>query len=392
MFKISALAMGLLGSLFMLCLLSGCATPTPPAPMAVIPWHDQTFNYDPAVNKVAIDDLFRLDPALQITIQQALPHLVSPDEKLTFLTTLLFGSDGHSFPYAMYHSTVAAETWQRRRGDCLSLTVLAYSIAKTLGLSSSMQQVHIPAIYSRSGRIDFVTGHVNLRMAVRGPIDVASTKSSYVLIDFEPQVGSWERGEDLTEQGILARYYNNVGAESMSGSDPRLAYTYFKLALLADPTYLSSYSNMAQLYSTAGLNQDAEKLLRHALTLDPADYPTLNALGNLLISQGRTAEAAQFSTRLKEKQFEDPYYWLGLGLGYLKEGRPKQSVDVLERAQSLSTGFSEIHHYLAIAYWRIGRQADADIQLSILATTGHETTVLAVLRHKIGQPPPQLTN
>jgi len=383
MFKTSTIATGFV---FLVC---GCATPLPPPPpMATIPWHDQAFSYDATANTIGKDELFRLDPALQTTIQHALPRLVTADEKLTFLTTLLFGPDGHSFPYAQNHSTIAAETWQRRRGDCLSLTVLAYSIAKTLGLYSTMQQVHIPPIYNRSGGVDFLTGHVNLRLAVRAPIDIASTKSGYILIDFEPQVGSWERGHDLTEEGILARYDNNIGAEYLALGDQNMAYTYFKSALLADPNYVSSYSNLAQIYSNAGFYLDAEKLLRHAVALDPDDYPTLNALSHLLSSQGRTTEASQYAARLKQKQNQDPYYWLGLGLGYLKEGRPQKSIDVLERAQSLSTGFSEIHHYLAIAYWRTGRQTDANKQLAILATMGQENTMLAVLRNKISQPPP----
>ena len=85
----------------------------------------------------------------------------------------------------------------------MSLTVLAFSIAKSLGLSSTMQQVQIPPIYNRSGEVDFVTGHVNLRTSVRGQFDIAIARSGYILIDFEPQVGSWERGQDLTEEAIL---------------------------------------------------------------------------------------------------------------------------------------------------------------------------------------------
>lgn len=370
-----------------LCMLCGCATPPPVPVMATIPWHDQTFSYDAARVTISKEALFQLDPALQRTIELARPRLVTPDEKMTFLKNLLFGPDGHSFPYALNHSTIASETWQRKRGDCLSLTVLAYSIAKTLGLASTMQQVQVLPVYSRSGRIDFVTGHVNLRTSVRAQISTATTKSDYILIDFEPQVGSWERGQDLTEQGILARFENNIGAENLASGEPDMAYSYFRSALLADPGYASSYSNLAQLYLNAGFAQDAEKLLRHALALNQDEYSTLNTLSHLLISQGRTAEASQFSERLKAKQNQDPYYWLGLGLGTLKEGHPQRSIDLLERAQSLSIGFREVHQYLAIAYWRTGRQTEANQQLSILESMGPESTMLALLRKKLSRPP-----
>jgi len=381
MFKTSIIATGLL------CLLCGCATPPAPPVMVAIPWHDQTFSYDASAITIRKDALFELDPTLKDTIDRALPRLVTPDEKLTFLTTLLFGPDGHSFPYALNHSTTAAQTWQNKRGDCLSLTVLAYSIAKTLGLASAMQQVQVLPVTSRVGRVDFVTGHVNLRTAVRTQINTITSKSDYILIDFEPQVGSWERGQDLTEEGILARFDNNIGAEYLARGQSNMAYGYFRSALLADPNYGSSYSNLAQLYINAGLAQDAEKLLRHALALDPDGYATLNALSHMLIAQGRSAEAEQYAARLRAKQDQDPYYWLGLGLGTLKEGHPQKSIDFLERAQTLSIGFREVHQYLAIAYWRSGRQADARQQLAILETMGQESTMLALLRKKLSQPP-----
>jgi len=369
-----------------LCLLGGCATPKSAPQMAVIPWQDQTFQYDAATVAVGKNELFKLDPALQAMIQRALPGLVAPDEKLNFLTTLLFGPNGHSFPYALNHSTVAEETWQNRRGDCLSLTVLAYSIAKTLGLASTMQQVQIPSVYNRSGRVDFVTGHVNLRTDVRTEVDRASTRSGSILIDFEAQVGSWERGQDLTEEGILARYDNNIAGEYLARGDKNMAYAYFKSAILVDPDYAPSFSNLAQLYLNAGFEQDAEKLLRHAATLDQDNYQTLTALSHLLQSQGRTEEASTLIAKLNEKQNQDPYYWLGLGVGYLKEGRAQQSIAVLERAQNLSVGFLEVHHYLALAYWRAGKKSDAENQLSILASMGQDSAVLELLHKKINLP------
>ncbi|MET3106414.1 tetratricopeptide (TPR) repeat protein [Oxalobacteraceae bacterium GrIS 2.11] len=370
----------------LLCLLTGCATPGSAPEMAMIPWQDQAFHYDASSITIGKDELFKLDPALQATIQRARPRLVTPDEKLSYLTNLLFGPDGHSFPYALNHSTTAAETWQKRRGDCLSLTVLAYSIAKTLGLAATMQQVQIPSVYSRNGRIDFVTGHVNLRTDVRTQVDSAFARSGSILIDFEAQVGSWERGQDLTEEGILARYDNNIGAEYLARGDLNMAYVYFKSALLTDPGYAPSYSNLAQLYLNARFDQDAEKLLRHAVTLDQDNYQSLNALSHLLQDQGRTEEASQLIARLKEKQNQDPYYWLGLGVAYLKDGHPQQSIAVLERAQNLSVGFLEIHHYLALAYWRAGKQNAAENQLSILASMGQDSAVLDLLHKKISLP------
>jgi len=42
----------------------------------------------------------------------------------------------------------------------------------------------------------------------------------------------------------------------------------FKAAVLADPDYSPSYSNLAQLYTRKGFLQSAEQLLLYAVALD----------------------------------------------------------------------------------------------------------------------------
>src|SRR5439155_1192340 len=73
-------------------------------------------------------------------------------------------------------------------------------------------------------------------------------RSGDVIIDFEPQVASRREGTVLSDDGIVARFYNNVAAEYLAQGDLTSAYAHFKAAVLADPGYSPSYSNLAQLY------------------------------------------------------------------------------------------------------------------------------------------------
>src|SRR5258708_18810714 len=97
-------------------------------------------------------------------------------------------------------------------------------------------------------------------------------RSGDMMIDFEPQVASRREGMALSDDGILARFYNNVAAEYLAQGDLALAYAHFKAAVLADPRYSPSYSNLAQLYIRKGFLHSAERLLLHAIALyDDAD-------------------------------------------------------------------------------------------------------------------------
>jgi len=191
----------------------------------------------------------------------------------------------------------------------------------------------------------------------------------------------------LSDDGILARFYNNLAAEYLAQDDLTLAYAYFKAAVLADPGYSPSYSNLAQLYTRKGFLRSAEQLLLHAIALsDDADI-ALRSLHQLLISQGRESEAVKYTEILHARQEKDPYYWLGVGLDQLQRGNYRKAISALEHAQELTRGFQEVHRYLAIAYWRAGNQPQAKNQLSVLASLMFDDSGLAALRKKIDKTP-----
>ncbi|TMH88940.1 MAG: hypothetical protein E6H42_18450, partial [Betaproteobacteria bacterium] len=249
--------------------LAGCAA-APPAPLpADLLWQDQAFKYDAALVSVGKRDLFQLDAGLLSKLHDSGIQDSSAQYRLHYLVSILFGPEAKDFPYSAGHSTIAAETWRRKTGDCLSLTVLSYALAKALDMSVQMQEVRVPVVFDRRGNVEFLNRHVNV--LVRGAGDLyliaGSMRSGDVIIDFEPQIASRREGLALSDDGILARFYNNLAAEYLAQDDLTLAYAYFKAAVLADPGYSPSYSNLAQLYTRKGFLRSAEQLLLHAIAL-----------------------------------------------------------------------------------------------------------------------------
>jgi tetratricopeptide (TPR) repeat protein len=369
--------------------LAGCgAAPHAPLPAHLL-WQDQAFDYDAALVSVSKQELFQLDAMLQSALHDPVIQRSSTQNRLNHLVALLFGPEVNDFPYAGGHSTIAAETWRLKRGDCLSLTILAYSMAKDLGLSAKMQEVRVPVVFDRRGRVDFLNRHVNVITQEEGSLHLnyGSMRSGDVIIDFEPQVGSGRKGLALSEDGIVARYYNNVAAEYLAQGNLPFAYAHFKAAILADPIYSPSYSNLAQLYNRRGFVESAEQLLRHAIALNEDADIAMHSLHQLLVAQGRETEALKYAKLLQARQDKDPYYWLGLGLDYLQSEKNQEAIDALEHAQTLTTGFEEVHRYLAIAYWRAGKQAQAKKQLAVLASLRPGGPGLVALSKKINKAP-----
>jgi hypothetical protein len=67
----------------------------------------------------------------------------------------------------------------------------------------------------------------------------------------------------------------------------------------------------------------------------------------------------------------------------LQAGRWADAVAALERAQALTSGFVEVHQYLAIAYWRDGRLHQARDQLAMLGTLDRDGSNVAALSRKL---------
>ena len=371
--------------------LAGCASTQV---VGVLPeglWHDSLFDYQTARVTDNADTVFKLDESVR-------KHLASYDRmgyttegRLDLLISRLYGPSGIRLSYNSGHTTGASQTWHNQRGDCLSLTILAYAAAKSLGLSAHMQEVRVPVLLDRRDGLDYVNEHVNLfvRNDTEILINGQAIQAGGFIIDFEPQAGSRATGQWLSENAILARYYNNRATEFMAHDDRANAYAYYRAAIRLAPDYAPAFSNLAQLYASQSLLHESEQLLEHAIALDGPSYAPLRGMAQLLQIQGRDEEARHFLTLLAKRQTEDPYYWLGLGLNALHNGHPHDAVQALERAAAITSGFEEIHYNLGLAYWRDGQRDAAQKQLVALRAINNHNQGIAVLSKKLQANTPQ---
>jgi len=379
--------------LLVLWALAGCATNERlgSAPVPTDAWQDAAFHYQPELVTETRADLFALAPDVLQALRADSGGGVALERRLDLLVSRLYGPSGIRVAYDASHTTVATQTWRNRRGDCLSLTILAYAAARQLGIAAHMQEVQVPLSVDRRDGMDFISGHVNV--VVRDEAEVSINGRPFgagsFVIDFEPQAGARRFGQWLSEDAILARYYNNRAAQHWAQGDTARAYAYFRAAIAAAPDFAPAFANLAQLYARQGLDADAERLLRHAVTLGGPSYAPLRALHSLVQAQGRTQEAQQLAGLLARRQDEDPYHWLGLGLDALQTGRNRDAIAALEKAAALTTGFEEIHYNLGLAYFRNGQREAAGKQLTQLRAINQRDPGIAVLSRKLQGIAPQ---
>ncbi len=118
--------------------LGGCAS-TPVA--ALSPgtlWQDAAFDYQPQLVTETRETLFALDPELVKTLRGGDAMNAPTHRRLERLLARLYTREGILLTYSSGHTTGAMETWNNKRGDCLSLSILAYAAARSMRLSAAI--------------------------------------------------------------------------------------------------------------------------------------------------------------------------------------------------------------------------------------------------------------
>ena len=122
-------------------------------------------------------------------------------------------------------NTTAAETFENRAANCLSMSIMTYALAKEANLRVEFQDIKIPEYWTRKDGYSLLNGHVNLKLFPRVDPLVVRMFDSGLLVDFDPQDRrrSWPT-RTVYSGTILAMYYNNKGADALVSNEYSKAY------------------------------------------------------------------------------------------------------------------------------------------------------------------------
>lgn len=332
-------------------LLAGCATRSPVAsPEPLIADH----LFPGSAVPVAPQQVFALSDAMRHYADTTLSATTTRRDPRRALIEALYGE--RALQYDTSRTRTAAEAFDARAGNCLSLVIMTAAFAKHLGLPVGYRQVLVDDLYTREGGLTLASGHVNLvlaRLATRPPHSEAGGDD--LSVDFlPPEQRRGQHSEPLDEARIVAMFMNNRAAESLTQGRLAEAYAWAREALRQDPQFLSAANTLAVVYHRAGHLPEAEAALRHVLRHDERHLAALSNLVSLLQQGQRADEAAPLAARLAALQPEPPFHEYAQGRAALEQGRWDDARRHFERELRRQPLQHEVHHALAIALWRLG--------------------------------------
>lgn len=373
-----------IGAVMLIVSLAGCANMPPASTYDVEPlFRDALF--EPPAKPVDREAIFAVNASMRrFLARQVVPRIRQQDARQALFDAL---TAKLAIRYDTDMTRTAAQTFAARKGNCLSLVIMAATLANELGIRVGFQDVYRVHAWSRKDGFAILSRHVNLLL---GPY-LPSPRRFWgrtipMVVDFLPPqqlVNTVTR--PVSRQTVVAMYLNNRAVEVMLGGDLDRAYWFARAALETDPGFVDAVNTLAIIYRSRQRPDAAERAMRYALRRNPEYIPALSNLAQMLAAQGRTAEARALAQRLDSVRDHPPFEFYDHGMRAMQARRFAAAAQLFEKALSRRPYDVASHFQLAVAAAQLGNMQRAHEQLELAmkksTTTQKRALYAAKLRH-----------
>lgn len=354
----------------LLLLLAGCNS-TPKATHARVaadPFNLIVEDKFPNAKNITIEsqeEIFALSEEMKRVVKDKFASENIKYKKTKKLVQHIFESSNVGLAYQSNANLTAAQTYEQKVANCMSLTILTYVLAKEAGLEASFQDVQVPEYWIRNGQYNMLTGHVNLLIhGVREPGVNVIWGSTNLEVDFDPFIRKKSFPKKTIDVNtVVAMFYNNKGAQALVNNNYDLAFKYFSAAVKKAPNYGASWGNLGILYRFTEQHTLAEQVYRHTMAVEPDNLNTLTNLGMLLERQGRFEESRTIDSTILKQRIKNPYYHALLADEAFYKGNPESAIRHYNRAIKLNSKIHEFYYGLAKVLSSVGNKDSAKIAM-----------------------------
>lgn len=302
-------------------------------------------------------DIFALDDEMKAMVKQKLLSVKDSREKTIRLLEHIFNIENIGLNYNSGANITAREAYHQHTANCMSLTIMAYALAKEANLDIYFQEVLIPEYWVRNGKYNMLTGHINLlvkqnsvpgKSVVYGRTDLE--------VDFDPfTTKSTFPRNIISKSRVIAMYYNNKGAQALVNADYQKAYRYLTASTKKDNSFSIAWGNLGVLYKIINEDEFAKKAYQHALILNQNNATVMGNLAILLTAQGELDAAQVLEETLQKRRYKNPYYHALLADEAFYKENYTQALSHYKKAIKMNSNVHEFHFGIAKTYYKLDR-------------------------------------
>ncbi len=300
-------------------------------------------------------EVFMLDADMISVVNENLRGNDDIEKRANALLEQIFSKNKIALNYASNANITAKEAFHSKEANCMSLTILAYALAKKAGFNVDFQQVEIPEYWVKNGQYSMLVGHINLLIKQNKNFKQTLIKNNKVLqIDFDPYISKeYFKKKVIDKSRVLAMYYNNKGVDALTSKDYVTAYQYFKAATAQDIDFSTAWGNLGVLYRFTDHNEMAEKVYRYTIDIDNKNLTTHSNLALLLRINKQDKKAIKIEKYILKQRVSNPFYHALLGDNAFRQKAYKESIHHYKKAIRLNSKRHEFYFGLAKSYFKL---------------------------------------
>ena len=316
-------------------------------------FHDSLFG---VTDGFSVSEIFAVNEAMRDFLDKEITPRLRRGDKPRALYDAISSKGRFWLEYDSKRTRSAAEAFESRQGNCLSLVLMTSALARSLGLQVHYQKVWVEDVWSRDHDTLILVGHVNIILGDRHWSDPYSraTQSS-IVVDFLPlDEARGLRSVEISEAAIVAMFLNNRAAEELTAGRNDAAYGFARSAIRADPTFLGAMNTLGVIYRRHGNLPEAESVFKALLENAPDNTLVLANLALTLKDQGKTEESGRFLRRLRELEPVPPFHFMDLAYAAMARSEFAAAREHFERELERNPGNPEVHFGLTRVYLELG--------------------------------------
>ena len=308
-------------------------------------------------------DLFALTPEMKAFVERVVKRGDSLYDQVKALHYALLRSvaeGGRGIAYNAYYTEIPANTFDARRANCLSFTLLYVALARHVGIDAQVNEVHIPPTWDYRSKNSMVfLRHVNVKVALRREPQHLLT-SDNVIIDLEMELYRPNYAQNvIADDLIAAQFYSNRAMEFVNENDFKSGFLYLRKALQENDRQSYIWNNLASLYKRENLLHEAEIIYLHGLEINPEDLTIMNNLAWLYDEMGNQKQAAMYTKLAQRYRASNPYYQYTLALNAFNSADNTNALAFIKRALEREKRDARFYELAANIYTKLGNTSGA---------------------------------
>jgi len=287
------------------------------------------------------NELLKVDNEMKAFFAARIDRRASIETKLDEIADAILSEKGLNFRYERNGVYDVREAFRRRRGNCLTYSMLVVAIAREFRIEAKFNEVIIYPRWNRTGGLILVNGHINVRVETAGEAFEVDLKANNDL-----RV-SRSSARVVNDARAFAGVYNNVGVYRLAAGDRMNALRLMEKSTVIDPSYASAWANLGTALMFLGQTDRAQKCYERALTNESGMPAALSGLATLYRKNERIAEAEKFERMVVRYRERNPYYLLSVARDELSSGDFKSARRHLRRAINIKDDEPELYELMA---------------------------------------------